>query len=364
MTDRDDAIERLLSRRTPQADPALAGECLDPETLAAWFDQALSPEARREADAHAARCERCQAVLAAMTQAEPVGPGQPGRVLPGIRWMVPALAVAAALLIWVNVGRRADAPSPAPATPATLGEAPPAAAPPAITTQSQVGKDGPLSAPKPPGGADNSSRRADRAPADQRQAQSAEARAKALAQSPQRLAQPSEQARAAAGAAAANPVTPPAPLLRNEVKKEASARDSMRANERARQGVARGPLTFSSPDGSIWRIAAADRIEHSMDRGATWTSLLLPAPSEILAGASPQASVVWLVGRAGLVLLSTDGRTWQRRSLPEPADLASVIAADARSAAATTTDGRTFTTHDGGLTWTPGALQENPAAPF
>ncbi len=363
VTDRDDAIGRLLSRRMPQADPAVGGACLDPETLAAWFDEALSPDARREAEAHAARCERCQMLLSAMAQAEPVEPVKPGRVLPGIRWTVPALAAAAALLIWVNVGRRGETPDLAPTAPATLGEAPSAAAPPAITAQSQApGKDSPLAAAKPRSDAGESSPRADRTLAGERAGQPADARAKALAQSAGRAAtQPSEEPRSAASAAAANAAAAPAPSLRNEVKKEAAARESMRAN---RQGFARGPVTFSSPDGSIWRVAAADRVDRSSDRGATWTSVPLPATSEILAGASPLAEVVWLVGRAGVVLLSTDGRTWQRRSVPEPVDLASVLAIDAKSATATTTGGRTFTTQDGGLTWTPGVLQENPAAPF
>jgi photosystem II stability/assembly factor-like uncharacterized protein len=60
-----------------------------------------------------------------------------------------------------------------------------------------------------------------------------------------------------------------------------------------------------------------------------------------------------LVGHGGLVLLSTDGRTFTHVSTPVAADLAAVQASDARTAVVTTADGRAFVTDDGGLTWRP-----------
>jgi photosystem II stability/assembly factor-like uncharacterized protein len=58
-----------------------------------------------------------------------------------------------------------------------------------------------------------------------------------------------------------------------------------------------------------------------------------------------------VVGRAGTVLLTTDGRRFRRIPFPASADLVSVRATDARSATVVGTDGRTFTTADGGATW-------------
>jgi len=75
--------------------------------------------------------------------------------------------------------------------------------------------------------------------------------------------------------------------------------------------------------------------------------------AEIVAGASPSPRVCWLVGHGGLVLLSTDGRTFARVSTPVAADLAGVQASDARTAVVTAVDGRAFATDDGGLTWRP-----------
>ena len=65
----------------------------------------------------------------------------------------------------------------------------------------------------------------------------------------------------------------------------------------------------------------------------------------------PSASVCWLVGRAGTVLRTTDGRRFQRVPFPEPVDLTSVASASDRAATVTASDGRVFRTADGGVTW-------------
>ena len=69
-------------------------------------------------------------------------------------------------------------------------------------------------------------------------------------------------------------------------------------------------------------------------------------------------SVCWLVGRGGVVLLSTDGRNWRRVAFPEATDLSAVQATDARAASVSSADGRTFSTTDGGVTWVRRPLQE------
>jgi photosystem II stability/assembly factor-like uncharacterized protein len=58
-----------------------------------------------------------------------------------------------------------------------------------------------------------------------------------------------------------------------------------------------------------------------------------------------------MVGRAGVVLLSTDGLTWRRMGFPTAADLVSVRATDERTATVTDVNGRTYATTDGGMTW-------------
>ena len=113
----------------------------------------------------------------------------------------------------------------------------------------------------------------------------------------------------------------------------------------------------ASPDGSIrWRIGAAGMVQRSADGGATWTMLSSGATEDLTAAAAPSPTVCWIVGRAGTVLLTTDGRQWQRIAFPERVDLAAIQATDSRAATVTIVDGRTFRTADSGRTWTP--LQE------
>ena len=82
--------------------------------------------------------------------------------------------------------------------------------------------------------------------------------------------------------------------------------------------------------------------------------IVAPPGIEVTGQSSPSDSVCWFVGRAGLVLLTTDaGATFTRVDLAEPLDIASVSATDARIAIVTTVSGRRFRTEDGGRTWRP-----------
>ncbi len=108
-------------------------------------------------------------------------------------------------------------------------------------------------------------------------------------------------------------------------------------------------LEIVSPDASIrWRIGPAGVAEYSADAGATWEATPTGVGTDLMAGASPSGTVCWVVGRAGTVLLTTDGRQWQRLTFPVAVDLAAVQATDARTATVTAVDGRRFTTVDGG----------------
>jgi hypothetical protein len=166
--------------------------------------------------------------------------------------------------------------------------------------------------------------------------------------------------------------TPPAQTGLNEsvaVKSE-SASKQLTAGQRgagARAAFAATDIRSPQPD-YRWRIVPPSGIQRSTDGGVTWTTVdpVPPRSAEarlaldslvssmaLTTGSSPSRDVCWIVGRAGIVLLTTDGATWQRRPIPEAADLTAVRAVDAKSATVTTVDGRQFVTTDGGLTWTP-----------
>ena len=92
-------------------------------------------------------------------------------------------------------------------------------------------------------------------------------------------------------------------------------------------------------------------MQYSSTGGSQWETLEVDVNVELTAGASPSASVCWLVGRAGTVLRTIDGRRFQRLPFPEAVDLAGVASASERAATVTASDGRVFRTADGGVTW-------------
>jgi hypothetical protein len=111
-------------------------------------------------------------------------------------------------------------------------------------------------------------------------------------------------------------------------------------------------LVLPAPDGLVlWRTSGRGNVQRSSDRGATWHSQATGSTAPVLAGSAPSSSVCWLVGRAGAIVKSTDGRSWQVVAFPERVDLIAISAADDRTATVTTVDGRRFSTTDGGTSW-------------
>ena len=106
--DPDPSLDRLLADTLKaRAASAPSDACLDAETLAEWADEALSARERSAVEAHAADCARCQALMAAMvkTAPSPVAAAASWR-MPALSWLIPAAAVAAAVVVWVSVPGR------------------------------------------------------------------------------------------------------------------------------------------------------------------------------------------------------------------------------------------------------------------
>jgi photosystem II stability/assembly factor-like uncharacterized protein len=118
--------------------------------------------------------------------------------------------------------------------------------------------------------------------------------------------------------------------------------------------VAALPIEVVSPDPLVrWRVLTSGTVGRSTDGGTTWQTQSTGVIATLTAGAAPTPTTCWLAGAGGIVLLSADGRTWQRVAFPEAIDLTSIHATDAANATVTAADGRTFTTADGGKTWHP-----------
>lgn len=109
---------------------------------------------------------------------------------------------------------------------------------------------------------------------------------------------------------------------------------------------------IQTPDASVqYRIQGAGVVERSKDGGATWQGQRVKANAEILAGAAPSENVCWLVGRGGVILMTSDGKKWKRIPSPAVVDFVGVTASDASFATVTAVDGQKFSTQNGGMTW-------------
>lgn len=337
---------------------------LDADVVAAWADGSLDPHARAAAEAHAADCTRCQAVLAAMVRTEPEAV-RPGRGWLAARWLVPLATAAVAVALWVALSMDVLAPGRAPqvlrqqdpATPDAAGAraatSPAPIAPPQpvqaakrleesdASTRQRGGRAEPLASSEPQRRSDKPDALAETVIVDQLRRDALTGRPPATP--------PSAAPSPPPASAAAAPSAPPA------AKPEAAAEQAQfRAmTSVTTQSPALSTLReFASPDFSTrWRIGPGGAIHRSVDAGKIWVAQASGVTSDLMAASAPSNRVCWVVGRAGVVLLSTDGSTWRRVAFPEPVDLQGVTASDARTASVTTSDGRTFRTTDAGGSW-------------
>jgi hypothetical protein len=133
-----------------------------------------------------------------------------------------------------------------------------------------------------------------------------------------------------------------------------AARKAAAAAETASLRRAAAVLEIRTPDPAVlWRIVDGRLVQRSHDAGSTWADQFRADEGATLtAGVAPSTTASWIVGRAGVIVRTADGRAWQRVQFAEPLDFTAVVAADARTATVTGADGRQFATTDGGTTWT------------
>ncbi len=121
--DRERSFENALASHLRAGNSAgdLHSPCSDAETLAAYHERSLAPEQMASLKTHVADCERCRQILAHLEATDEIPIAAPSmarpataaansnvRVLHGRRpalwrWVAPAGALAAALLVWVAV---------------------------------------------------------------------------------------------------------------------------------------------------------------------------------------------------------------------------------------------------------------------
>jgi len=434
---------------TPQERASAGSECIDVETLAAWSEGVLPPSERSMVEAHAARCVRCQEMLAVMARTAPVeAAGGSWSLRHWIMMLAPAATATAAVILWFAIEPRppaSDAPvhqvaantevdkltSPqvtaAPVAPAET--AAPTREDRAASDRSPAAKEKEAGPPARLAEAKDSDRylRQNQQPAKstaesttastrarqelaaaadeeqrrkvgaagERSASGALADAKA---SSRPAPKPSDAAAAPSSVVAETPslpvppppppatppppaapvsVTPPSAQARAAQTQTGQTQQSSDVQKSAGQtaafggdaGRSGGTLNRATLNESVsiatlaigpagasvqWRVLSGHIVQHSVDKGATWTTqYTLDETAQLAAGSAPSSTTAWFVGRGGLVVATADGRIWRRVAFPEAIDLTGVVATDARVAIVTSADRRVFTTTDGGASWSP-----------
>jgi hypothetical protein len=436
--DRERSFENALAShlRADNSAGLSNAACGDAETLAAYHERSLAQEQMTSLKAHVADCERCQEILAqlratdeilvavANTTPHATPDAAPDathdaksavRVLPVRtralwRWVGPAGALAAALLVWVAVHENNSVrvppqlPSPARKQSETAKNLP--ASQPALTYAPSLDATS-----KPEKAFSDALSALDTAPQSKiagaarqrpqsllKEKDSGSAQKKSSVQDdfgqlagrslttnalpapdgdlrsrvevPKTEASTNETAAPQRGAvvAAAPPAPPtPAPSARAELSRpraaapvagalqqeqQLEATPRFKSNVEMRLANTVTEVTIAAPGGrASWRVGPAGTIEFSSDAGKT--SIVQPSGviADLLAGSAPSDKVCWIVGRSGTILRTTDGGAhWQRLRPPVQDDLRSVSAADAQRATVSSTNG-TYQTTDGGATW-------------
>jgi hypothetical protein len=414
---RDIALARLLAEafksQSQLAGGATGSACPDAEILAAYAEQGLAKDEAARWESHFANCNRCQkiiAVLAAsgeeLTEAEVKQFGslvatasarQPAagatvatisRRPTLVRWLAPAVGVAAAVVVWFALRpvlrhEAQDSQKIAATTraPQGSGEAVPAAPSPKQDETQMAQANVP-----PPAVAYGGLRRdATATQSNSSAATREEARKKETfqAQSAPSASQLDRAAPASVATDAAVEKDKQAPPVQStELKSQsvdviggapadalAPAREaggaaggavalSARNQVSALAKVAAPPVVFGSPDRrALWRLGPGGRIEHSNDRGQTWQPQSSGVTADLVAGAAPSENTAWIAGRGGIILRTQDGDHWQQVTPPPiapsspPPDWIGIEARDALRATIISRDLRRFATEDGGRTW-------------
>jgi hypothetical protein len=422
LDDRERTFEKALARRLRAN--AAAAACLDAETMAAYHERSLTAEEMNTWKQHTAACSNCQEILAQLEASDAIpigaGEGQNAASLPLLRnpkqsralhWrlLAPAGALAAGLLVWVALHETQPAKKMVQPAKIEVAENRPPVPLAAAATAVPVERE---KAEKP-----SSSRAA--ATADTRaaagdklknlRAESPEKEVAALsegaflksdrkdaeselaAQAPEltaagssvggaadtlRLKQPAElptQGRQATNLVQLQaPLAPPtaggpAPLPQTESKMMKKALPEVAAPETLelssgsrdasvfRMAKSRSPHAVPAPGRKvIWRLGMAGLIELSTDSGLTWSPQTSGTTADLFLGSAPSEQVCWAIGNGGTILRTADGGAhWISVASPISQNLYRIRASDALHATVWDASRRnSFKTDDGGVTWT------------
>lgn len=395
-----------LRRRTLASSANIAEACPDPEILAAYADRALDAGETARYELHFSQCAHCRDQLAAMDLAAvsvAIAQARRMRWVWPWTWFVLAPVTSALLIAAILIARRpatnraleqqtplvamqtpsqpADAAVPEAApmdatTPATPEPRAKKSAPPKPATPLSRERTPAFAGPIEPAPDTTVAVQAERAPVADKaggarvgdlprgggnnsaaNSKSQTVTVDSSAQTP-KAAPPLVADGAANGIASAGAA--PAPTAPARLAKQQPATLNATNGFAASETVSVEPALdrdvntiVRSPDPQIlWRISRGQFVERSSDAGQTWRAQWTSVNAHVVAGSAPSVETCWIVGRGGIVLLTTDGKKWRTIEPPASTDFVGVRASDASSATVISTDGHKFETSDGGKHWT------------
>ena len=116
------------------------------------------------------------------------------------------------------------------------------------------------------------------------------------------------------------------------------------------------PAAPAGPIEPVWSVSAAGVPQRSNDSGHTWVPMAIPSRVP-MRDVSVLGQDIWTGGDRGELYHSTDGgHTWTAvvptsDGVSLSADIMRIVFSDVRHGAIATRDGKIWTTHDGGATW-------------
>jgi len=345
-----DVFEAALKRELQSAPLSNAADCPAPATIAAYYDRSLSRGERAGVDLHLVSCARCQSMMASIARADDADRSlmqpEPAR---GFFWITRLLAPVAVVgvVIAIAIGMRARerrAPevialaSPIVSPKLELAER---AAPPPFEIASKA-PAAPQAASAPQAvGVVKSQKAARLAREEKAQKKSAPPLVAKSALSRTESFSATVQAQSAPAAAASAMAAPGAAM-----GAAVSGATTMMA--------AKAPSTnqISSPDGSVaWQFGVGGAILRSSNSGP-WLAQPSGVTTDLLAGSAPSSDVCWMVGKSGTIVRTLDnGAHWRLVKAPSLDDYTRISATDSNNATVAAANGQSFTTHDGGVTW-------------
>jgi hypothetical protein len=373
---REAALARRLGEALDRTPPGGTESCPDAEFIAAYHEHALGPEEITQCEAHFASCSRCRKILAVLAasagtplaeqevarlgelvaaaqvprvaEMETAKPARPKRLNWRLRWLAPALGVAAVLAVWFAMKPPwrtldqsssgtliAEAPKNEPVPPAEAPSTdqlsktapvqavqPNPASPPgnrkeqsAAKTESPklaaeaMAKNG-LDARRVTGGLAASARVAEIAPENEKK-EPAESSGVMTATPPSATASPRPLAQGQPGAAGEAASRTP------EVA--GSAAQSVTATGGAPVIATAGTAASNEPARDKQAVTEQNKVSDQPLNGRDFVSIEKLVPGEKIAVQirTPSGNVLWHVGKNGLIERSSDaGKEWAVQSSP------------------------------------------------